>query len=310
MASRLLILGWHNVEGTWCFPSAPERGSKGLYEQFRMLQRSGNVVDLGDALTKLANGQSLPPRAVALTFDDGYRDNLSLAVPMLHELGLPATIFLAPGILSGQVQPWWEVLGRAFATSRRASLRWGGVTTPLGDARRSAYDDVCGQLKHLDAPAREAAVTELVAELEPETRPDVSELFMDWDEARELVRHGVTVGSHSLDHAILANETPATQQENLAESRRQLEEQLDVPVDLFAYPNGSPSDFDDATVGAAKDAGYRCGVTTIGGWNSRATPLYELRRYVLFPERGRSGFRPIVKRSVLSLVPSGAGGGG
>src|SRR6266550_9463146 len=111
MSCRLRIFLWHNVDASWSFPSRSGTGPRGMERQFRFLRRVANVVPLRDALEALADGRDLPPRAVAITFDDGYRDNLEIAVPLLQRLGLPATFFLVPGILSGAVQPWWEALG-------------------------------------------------------------------------------------------------------------------------------------------------------------------------------------------------------
>jgi CelD/BcsL family acetyltransferase involved in cellulose biosynthesis len=89
-----------------------------------------------------------------------------------------------------------------------------------------------------------------------------------------------------MDHAILARESPAAQLQDLVESRRLLEAELGVAVDLLAYPNGSRADYDAATVDAARRAGYAHALTARSGWNSRATPLFEVRRVVLEPQRG------------------------
>lgn len=305
MSHNLLILAWHNVEGTPAFPSDPGQGRQGLSQQLHLLRRLGHVVDLKRALSDLAEGRSLPSRAVALTFDDGYRDNLTIATPLLRELGLPATFFLVPKVLSGEILPWWEVLGQAFEGTSQFSLRWNEQTFPLaGAVRRSSYENVCTGLKRLDETQRRSAVVELVDLLAPEHSVDLSGLFLDWNDAQELVRQGITIGAHSLDHAILANESPETQRTNLSTARRDLQDRLEVEVDLLAYPNGSSDDFDAVTQAAAQEAGFRYGVTAIPGWNSASTPMYGLRRYVVAPERGRRAFRSIVKHTLLDLRAS------
>jgi peptidoglycan/xylan/chitin deacetylase (PgdA/CDA1 family) len=308
MPHDLLILGWHNVEGTWCFPSNPGQGSRGLAAQLRWVRRLGHVVDLGEALATLNDGGSLPARSVALTFDDGYRDNLSIAEPLLRQLGIPATFFLVPSFLSDATSPWWEALAFAIQTTTRPSLSWeGGLYSLLGAGRRSAIETVSVRLKRLDQARRDTAVAAIVEQLEPERHADLARLFLDWDDARDLARRGAAIGSHSLDHAILANETPSVQHKNLAGARRQLEDELQAPVDLLAYPNGTADDFDMTTEEAARDVGYRCGVTTIPGWNSASTPPYQLRRYVLSPERGELAFKSIAKHAVArSFAPNPA----
>ena len=308
MAHDLLILGWHNVEGTWSFPSEAGRGLRGLAAQLRWVRRLGYVVDLGQALATLRDGRNLPRRSIALTFDDGYRDNLTMAAPLLRELELPATFFLVPSVLSGVTVPWWETLAFAFQATKRSSFCWDDQPFSLvGTGRRSACDTVASRLKRLDKTSRDTAVAEIIDALEPEGHVDIGQLFLDWDDARALVDHGIAIGSHSLDHAILANETPEAQHDNLAQARRDLEAGLDLPVDLLAYPNGTIADFDVVTEAAAQECGYRCGVTTIPGWNSALTRPYRLRRYVLYPERGAFGFKSIAKRAVLRQL-SGARG--
>ncbi len=296
MAGRLVVLAWHNVEPTWCFPAPPGRGVAGLAEQLAFLKRTCNVVSLGEALQTLGEGRPLPPRAVALSFDDGYRDNLDRALPVLRHLELPATFFLVPELLSGQAPPWWETIAWALSRSRRDTIAWEGDTVSLPDqaARHAAGLRIAAQLKRRDQATRVAAVEELVSRCDPDGDSGTRSLFMDWDGARELVRSGFEVASHSHRHAVLAMESPQEQAHDLAASRLQLERGLGVPIDLLAYPNGLEGDYDDSTIAAANTAGYRHALTTIGGWNRPRTAPYEIHRFVQQPERGVKG---------LAIVP-------
>ncbi len=302
MDHHLLILGWHNVEGTWAFPAEPGSGTRGLRRQLSMLRRVATVVALDAALDDLVSGRPLPPRAVALTFDDGYRDNLDIALPMLQELGLPATFFLIPGVLDGEITPWWETLGHAFTTSPKDSLHWDGTEWALSGAeRRRSHDRVAARLKQFRQTERLAAVEEITDRLDPPDDAGVPSMFLDWDGARELAQRGGVIGAHSRDHAILANEPAAGQCRNLAEARRALEAGLDRGVDLLAYPNGTPADFGDDTIEAARSAGFRCGVTTIPGWNAPDAPAFELKRQVMYPEFGVMGFKPVVRQGLIGV---------
>ncbi len=299
MTARLVVLGWHNVEPTWCFPAAPGKGAAGLAEQLAFLRRTCNVVPLDAALRALGEGRPLPPRAVAVTFDDGYRDNLELAVPLLERLQLPATFFLVPELLSGIARPWWETIAWVLSRSRHDAITWEGRTVSLRGAaeRRAANLVISAQLKRHDQAGREAAIAELTGRCQPDPEPgagDPRSLFMDWGGARALVRRGFEVASHSHHHAILAMERPEEQVRDLAESRRWLQRELDVPVSLLAYPNGLEGDYDAGTIEAARAAGYSHAVTTIGGWNRPGTPAYEIHRFVQQPERGTRG---------LAIVP-------
>lgn len=296
--SRLLVLGYHNVDGTWCFPSAPGAGRRGLERQLRALRRLARVVPLDQALRDLAEGRPLPPRAVAITFDDGYRDTLTIAAPILARLELPATTFLVPGILSGEVNPWWERLGWALETGRAEVIDFEGQRLALRDAamRRRAFRSVAEQLKRRDRHRREEATDQLVETLSPTGTYHPGELFCDWDGARALTRTGMAIGSHSMYHAILSKEPGEAQHADLLDSRKLLEAELGAPIDLFAYPNGAPADYDLTTIAAAGAAGYTHAVTTQDGWNRPSTPPYEIRRFVMYPERGVSGFAALARQ--------------
>jgi peptidoglycan/xylan/chitin deacetylase (PgdA/CDA1 family) len=291
VSASLVVLSWHNVEPTWFFPARPGAGRRGLEQQLRFLRRAANVVPLEPALDALGDGRPLPPRAVAITFDDGYLDTLQVAAPMLERLRLPATCFLVPDLLSGLARPWWELLGWALTRTRREVVAWEGRTLRLRDPgeRHMAATTVAELLKRRPYAARDEAVAALLERCQPQGEFDDRALFLDWDGAEELVRHGLAVASHSRRHTILAEETGDEQHRDLAESRGALESRLGVPVRLLAYPNGLRRDYDATTIAAARSAGYSHALTTVRGRNLRSTAPYELRRFVVQPERGVAG---------------------
>ncbi len=285
MSHRVLVMGWHNVAATYGFPAPEGRAERGFKSQMKALARLATVLPLDEALGRLAAGESLPPRAVAITFDDGYRDNLTLGVPVLEELGLPATFFLVPELLSGNIDAWWETIGWALDESDRASFSWEGVTFTLnGSDRQSAYSPIVRRLKRMSKAKRDEAMRELLEVLAPAGDPP--ELFMDWEGARELVRRGFSVQSHTLNHVVLSEETPEEQLRELAEGRTRLESELDIKISSIAYPQGTPVDYDQVTVAAAAEAGYKWGLTTREGFTTATTPTLEIRRCVIYPERG------------------------
>lgn len=283
----LMVLCWHNVEGTWCFPSASGAGASGLERQLRALRSVTNIVPLGWALQAMSDGRSLPPRALAITFDDGYRDNLTLAVPLLRMLQIPATCFLVPGILSGDVIPWWERLAWAFSETQNdhVELERRRVVLRSDADRYAVFQKVAEQLKGHDRRHRESAVDDLVERLAPSGEYRAQDQFLDWDGARKLQKH-MEIGSHSMYHSILSRETTQAQHKDLADSRRQLADGLDTDIRLLAYPNGTKIDYNADTFAAAARAGYTYALTTEYGWNTRSTDRYEIRRWVIRPERG------------------------
>jgi peptidoglycan/xylan/chitin deacetylase (PgdA/CDA1 family) len=309
MADRLVIVAWHNVEATWWYPSRPGQGIQGLVGQLRSLKRFANVVPLEPALEALAAGRPLPPRAVALSWDDGYRDSLELVAPLLERFQLPATFFLVPGLLSGEVRAWWELLGWAWTRSPHGTVRWDGRVLPVGGpAGRRSLRWLGQQLQAHSRAVRDQQLAELLERLEPAGEPDDRTLFLDWTDARKLAGKGFTIGSHSMHHAILGHEPLDDQLRDLADSREQLEQRLDVPVRLFAYPSGQPGDYDAETVRAVVRAGYSHAFTTQAGWNRPSTPVLEGHRVLIGPERSLPSLaaRRVAARVGRRLVPAAA----
>jgi peptidoglycan/xylan/chitin deacetylase (PgdA/CDA1 family) len=302
--NRLLVLGYHNVEATWFWPDRPGAGAATFARQMRVLHRIATVVPLEAALSALVAGRPLPPRAVALTFDDGYRDNLELAAPVLQRYRMPATIYLVPGFLAGEQHAWWERLGWAIRHARARRLRLGGLELELGeDGRAAALRAVETALKRMTQTDRLRAVEQLVEDLRPAGDYRADALFLDWDDARRLAPAGLAVGSHTLGHAILGRETAADQYVDLRESRQLLQRELGVEVSTLAYPNGTRADYDDATVAAAREAGYSHAVTAWAGPVTVDAPPYEICRTMVSTATSAPRFAAKVLRD---LVRSGA----
>jgi peptidoglycan/xylan/chitin deacetylase (PgdA/CDA1 family) len=321
MSRRLLVLGWHNIDPTPYAPAAPGVGRRGFDRQLALIDRLATIVPLDEAVDALAAGRSLPPRAVALTFDDGYADWLDVAVPALDRRGLHGTFFLVSDLLSGRPVAWWEELADAFDRATATSLQWAGRTHDLSapGARQAAQDALKLELKLVDRASRIEAVADIAQRIAPPAPPRAP-LFLDWDGARALAATGQGIGSHTVTHPILAREDEGTQHHELTESRRALEEGLGQTVDLLAYPNGGTDDYDERTMSVARSSGYRAAVTTRPGLVGPGGSPYAMRRVVVTPHtdipelfgkvarKGSGAARKVARRgtrAVRRLAPTG-----
>jgi peptidoglycan/xylan/chitin deacetylase (PgdA/CDA1 family) len=219
----------------------------------------------------------------------------------LRRLGLPATFFLVPGILDSTATPWWEVVGWLIRQATAESVVVDGRVFPLrrpGERARAA-SAVRELLKRRDADARAAVIEELRESCRPAGASLGRDMFLDWSAAGEIAGAGFGIGSHTCAHHIMSRENAATQYEDLARSRRELESNLSVEVRHLAYPNGKRDDYDAATITGARSAGYAGAWTTRGGFCTEMTPPFELRRYVINPARGAGAF-PLLLNQYLA----------
>lgn len=251
-----------------------------------VVQQHAQVVSLSDWVARADAGEPLPKRACAITFDDGWRDNLEFALPALRDSGLPATIFLVSDMMDEHGSYWPEDLAAAIRLAQDAGDRiWQGRAfrwlANLHPAVKSATDRekvdaaIVAAKTTLDDEALREHSRKMLAALGDQLH-DQPRAILNWDEAREMQRGGlIEFGSHTLDHTRLTDALPEDAcRRQLAESQRIIGEQLDQPVPLFCYPNG-----DHSAVAVEQAATlYAAAVTTRGGWNTPSTERHKLHR--------------------------------
>lgn len=227
----------------------------------------------------LLRSRRLPPRPVAVTFDDGYRDNLLTAKPVLERLGVPATVFVASGYVGARREFWWDELERLVLDAgdehaAEVALEVDGrpVAVTMAD-RAAAYVRVHALLRQRPAAEIDAALAALRARAgePPEGAPRPANLAVDRCELRQLDGGAVEIGAHTRTHVSLAAQPPAVQAAEIRGSTRDLAGWLGRPVTAFAYPYGSPGrDVGWRARRLAHSAGHRVGVVN---WPRRAGPL-------------------------------------
>lgn len=278
--ARMVILIYHRVlpEPDPLLPDLPDIARFGW--QMRLLANYFHPLPLAEAAARLQAGD-LPPRSVCVTFDDGYRDNLECAVPVLEELGIPATVFVATGFLGdGMMFNDLVIEGVRAAPGPELDLRelrLGTLPMRTSDERRAAIDRLLPALKYLPEAERDRKARAIAerAGYHPVTR-----LMLDPDGVRALAARGVTIGAHTLTHPILSETADAVAAEEISASKRVLEEMTGGPVTLFAYPNGRPGrDYGERHVQMVKDAGFRAAVSTHWAPATQDSDPYQLPRF-------------------------------
>jgi peptidoglycan/xylan/chitin deacetylase (PgdA/CDA1 family) len=309
----LVVLTYHRIA---------EPGSDSFYDsvisatpatfraQVECLHRRIRVLTLDELLARLESGLTWRGPAALVTFDDGYRDNFEVAIPILRERGIPATFFLPTAFLEAPRLPWWDQVAYIIKQTRvrRLVLEIGpdGGKPPLAidletTPRSSAIMKIIGAFLDgtiadgpwfLDRLAERASVDVDGAAL-------ARALFTSWDQVRHLTGVGadLTIGSHGHSHRELAGLDGESQRVELTESRRLLESRLGRAVTALAYPYGWPGSYTAATKALAAEAGYRLAFAAREGVDRPGSlDPYEIRRLGV-----GSGDSPALLRARIAL---------
>lgn len=268
---ELRILAWHRIcdDDPRHFPfdeglisATPEF----FRRQMQFVSRHFNVISFHDLDRALRDLQPLPPRALIITFDDGYRDNYTTAFPILREFRLPATIFLATGHI-GQVKLfWWDQIAYLIKRTERETIHIPELSeTPVSlaglPARHRAIERILAWLKQAPDEVRTGLVDGLSSRLDVEMPAGLAEgMHMSWEEVKEMAARGIEFGSHSVTHPILARISEEQLTRELVESKREIEQRLGGEVVAFAYPAGRRSRINPAVCQAVARHGYRYAV--------------------------------------------------
>jgi peptidoglycan/xylan/chitin deacetylase (PgdA/CDA1 family) len=221
LRNAAVVVAFHRVQDTGRLDGLTV--SVRTFERYcRFFQRHFRVVPLRHLVERLEQGLPLN-RELAISFDDGYRDNFENAAPVLERLSLPATFFVVSQWIGTDIVPWWD--------------RDAGVRYP----------------------------------------------WMGWDQVRSLHARGFDVGAHTRTHVDLGSVDNGTAREEIRGARRELEQQLAAPVELFAYPYGRPGNLADSNRELVRDAGFRCCCSCFGGVVGRNTDPFHLTRIPVTP---------------------------
>ncbi len=285
----------------WSLCVAPHR----FTEHLQVLQKYAYPISLKQLAQAHRDG-NIPQRAVVVTFDDGYADNLHKAKPLLERYSIPATVFATTGYMGSEREFWWDELERMLLQPGRlpenlclkisnSPKRWElGTAVDYSEedyqrdhdrrawkgrpgSRLAFYYSVWQHLQPLPAEERQQAQDEILAwaGAEPAARPACRPLALE--ELHALGQGGlVEIGAHTVTHPLLSVHSVAFQRDEIQQSKAYLEELLDHPVTSFAYPFG---DHTAQTVPLVREAGFTCACATLETTVWRRSDCFQFPRF-------------------------------
>lgn len=287
-AGGLAALRWINRRGLRILMYHRFFDRAALARQCAHIRRHYHPVSMASVAEWLHAGRTLPPKAVAVTVDDGYADFEEIAHPAFAEYGIPVTVYLVTDFLDGKSWLWFDRVVYAF---RHAKVAEAAIEMPDGKGLRYKLDSEATRraagrhLAHLAVALSPADRGDLVARLPellqvnlPEQAP-VDYRPLSWNAVRTLTAAGVEFGAHTKTHPILSALTdPHELQAEIAGSKARIESELARPVLHFCYPNGQMRDIGPAAAAAVQAAGMQTAVTTEQGLNQASQDAFLLNR--------------------------------
>ena len=211
--------------------------------QMDFLARRRKVVSMSALVDALESGENAEAGTVVISFDDGYRDTLELAAPILERHGLPAILYLSTGTAARGANQWVDELYSAFQFRTRHQLRLDGPDSPVYDLEKKdtlfeAYHATAGRLVAMEPSERNEFLEEVKAQLSAAERPP--RLMLTWPEVKELTRRypGFEIGGHTREHLDLTACGEEAARADLKGSMADIAGELKIEVVHLAYPYG------------------------------------------------------------------------
>ncbi len=276
--------------------------------QIRLLRDRFRLWSLDDLLSAVEGEtfQINEPTAL-ITFDDGYRDNVDVALPILRELEAPATFFLTTDFVGEGRLPWWDHIAFVVKNSPKSRLlleRPEPLDVPLDAGALPAVIAAFLRTEHPEDPALLTHLEERAGARPPDDAG--RRLFMDWDGARRLLSSGMTIGAHTVSHRRLSRLTDSEQADELSRPRSIFERELGRAITTVAYPFGLADAFNATTIRLAREAGYRLGFALRPDLVRHGPfPTFAIPRFIVMPDdspallRARLALTGVFGRSVL-----------
>jgi peptidoglycan/xylan/chitin deacetylase (PgdA/CDA1 family) len=272
---RVTILTLHCVghpKGSDYLPPYMKLSEEHFDFMLATLSRSFEMISLKEALDRLEAG-AMGRNAVVLTLDDGYRDNMTHAMPILKKHGVPATIFLEAGAVDRRQLTW---IHKFFYIDRQKDSAY----TAEEYARRTQDEELSKRLRkavlreadmeyavkrilkyEADRLERDQIFDALFRESGGDERQALDAAYLSWDDVKAMAEdEDISFGCHTVSHPILSSLTREEARLEIREARKLIESNTGLKVDTFAYPWGRPWDYNDETVEVLKEEGFRCGL--------------------------------------------------
>ena len=322
---QAIVLLYHRVGESLIDPQLLGVSKECFEQHMDHLARRYSVISVRELAQALADGVDIPHHSVAVTFDDGYADNLANAKPILDKYRVPATVFVTSGYLGQDREFWWDELERVLlhASTLPGTLRlhingkvfernlggaarysagdyaqyrtWNVVNREDPTVRHAIYRDLCRILRPLVERERNMVMSELRSWSGVQATAREARRCLTQDEVKQLVIGDlIEVGGHTVTHSVLSGLSSSEQIVEIGTCKAHMEGILGRPVTTFAYPYGTKSDYTDETAERVREAGFAAACANIPDVVTKKVDRYQMPRFIV-RDWGRDTFAQALK---------------
>ena len=256
-------------------------------------QRGYTFVSLDQLSEQLVAGSG--KKLLALTFDDGYRDNFTVAYPLLKRLGIPFAIYATTSFPDGEAVLWWYAVERLLQVHDQIALADGRLLSCRTNKEKlDAFVSLRQSIMALPRDGLGDRVNAIFEQTSFDWRQTCAEEALSWDDLRELAQDPlVTIGAHTVSHPVLSALSPEQACAEMRDSRERIEARIGVPVAHFCYPFGSRNEVGAREFELARELGFKTATTTRWGniFPKHRKHLHGLPRVALTNAFNWDGFR-------------------
>ncbi len=293
--NQVVILTLHGVmdekDGSAWKPLRPRISRNKLEEYLHVLSKRYHFISLSDAVDMLEGRKPIKPYSVVFTFDDGYRNNYTHALPLLRRYNAPAIFFVSTGYVNKPQPLWFDRLDYALQHSSVSDceVNIGSVTMRI---KNNGDKTLASSYKYLRREAKKQHMSDLdflreidrlADKLEAESGRSLADIqaeddwsaILSWKQIEKNGYGDLSYGSHTVDHIRLGLVEADTARDQLVKSKQDIEHHTGKPCQAICFPNGS---YNEETIALAKENNYVCGVTTEAGRNCFGCDVMKLQR--------------------------------
>jgi len=247
-----------------------------------------NIISMDELIDQIKKKKNFDKPTMAITFDDGYRDNYTLAYPILKKYDLPAIIYLVSGLIGTSQRAWLDEVDFALLNTKENKLKFPSL---LGEKtlnilstqdKQKANILIGEKLKRVENESKFKLIDELFDRLKVKRNiySENDRVMMNWEEAKEMSDNKISFGAHTVSHPILTQLPLDEAKKEISTSKQVIEKELNTPVNHFAFPNGSSLDFNEELRKYCVKLGFKSVSTGEYGINKKNSNPYYIKRIV------------------------------